>query len=194
MAGIDISKVLVGAPDQGVTGAIFDAPVGTPLPQSATAQLDGKFSSSGYVDKDGVTLAIDRSTTEIPDWSLKTIRAVLEKFKATLSWNESQMSKESLGHAFGEGCVHVEKATADHGERTKLDVRAELPPVRSWVVNMKDGKARMRIVVPLGQVTDVDELKFVANDAIKLPITLTTYLDEHGTNVYIYTDDGVVTK
>lgn len=191
---LNVSKVLVGAPDQMVTGAILDAPVGTPLPQSATAQLDGKFSSSGYVDKNGVTVAIDRSTTEIPDWSLKTIREVLEKFKAALSWNESQMSKESLGHAFGEGCVHVEKATADHGERIKLDVMAELPPVRSWVVNLKDGKARMRIVVPLGQVTSVDELKFVANDAIKLPITLTTYPDEHEVNVYIYTDDGVVTK
>lgn len=191
---LDVSKVLVGAPDQMVTGAILDAPVGTPLPQSAAAQLDGKFSSSGYVDKDGVTVAIDRSTTEIPDWSLKTIREVLEKFKASLSWSESQMSKESLGHAFGEGCVHVEKATTDHGERIKLDVRAELPPVRSWVVNLKDGKARMRIVVPLGQVTSVDELKFVANDAVKLPITLTTYPDEHEVNVYIYTDDGVVTK
>lgn len=191
---LDVSKVLVGAPDQMVTGAILDAPVGTSLPESATAQLDGKFSSSGYVDKDGVTVAIDRSTTEIPDWSLKTIREVLEKFKATLSWSESQMSKESLGHAFGEGCVHVEKATAAHGERIKLDVMAELPPVRSWVVNLKDGKARMRIVVPLGQVTSVDELKFVANDAVKLPITLTTYPDEHEVNVYIYTDDGVVTK
>jgi len=57
---------------------------------------------------------------------------------------------------------------------------------------MKDGAARVRIVVPDGQVTNVDEIDFVANDAVKLPLTLTTYPDDSGNNIYIYVDDGLV--
>jgi hypothetical protein len=38
----------------------------------------------------------------------------------------------------------------------------------------------------------VDEIDFVANDAVKLPLTLTTYPDDSGNNIYIYVDDGLV--
>ncbi len=191
MAGIDVSKVLVGAPDQKITGAISDAPLGTKLPTDATTQLDSGFNSSGYVSQDGVEVATDRSTNDIKDWSGNTVRKILESFDGTIAWSEIQMSYESLCHAFGADNVQKVPATAEHGEQIIVKINASLPSARSWVFNMKDGKARIRIVVPNGQVTAVDTLKFAASDAIALPLTLSCYPDENGDSIIIYTDDGV---
>lgn len=189
---LDVSKVLVGAPDQKTTGAISDAPVGTKLPESALDALDKAFTSSGYVSEDGISLATDRSTNDIKEWGGATVRKILESFDSTISWSEIQMSYESLCHAFGSENVKKAPATSDHGEQVTLAVNASLPPARSWAFKMKDGKARILIVVPNGQVTSVDEMSFAASSAIALPLTLSCYPDAKGNSIYIHTDDGVV--
>lgn len=188
---IDVTKVLVGAPDQKTTGAISDAPVGSKLPTDAVSALDKAFQSSGYCSEDGVSLTMDKSTTDIKDWSGKVIRKLLESFDGTLSWSEMQMSYESLCHAFGEANVEKTDATDKTSLKITVKIRGDLPPERSWTFNMKDGNTRVRIVVPRGQVTAIDEVTFVSNDAVKLPITLTTYPDDAGYNMYMYIDDGV---
>lgn len=190
MPGIDVSKVLVGAPDQKTTGAVLDAPVGTKLPETASEKLAEGFASSGYVGDGGVSLTMDRSTKDIKDWSGSTVRKLLESFDGTLSWSEIQMSHEALCHAFGEGNVHRTPATKEHGEQMKVDVNSSLPPARAWVFNMKDGNARVRIAVPNGQVTSVDSITFASSDAIGLPLTLSCYPDETGNSIYVLLDDG----
>ncbi len=194
MGALDVTKVMVGAPDQKTTGAILDAPVGSKLPASASEELDDAFVSSGYVSDDGLALTMDRSTNDISDWSKNTIRKLIESFDSTIKWSEMQMSYESLCHAFGADHVTKTPATAEHGEQIKVSIGADLPPARAWAFKMKDGKARILIVVPNGQVTSIDEIDFVANDAVKLPITLSCYPDASGNSIYIYTDDGVFTK
>lgn len=189
---LDVSRVMVGTPDQKTTGAISDAPVGTALPTSAADELSSAFTSSGYVSSDGLSLSVDRSTSDIQDWSGNTVRKLLESFDSTLSWSEMQMSKEALIHAFGEANVSVTPATSGHGEQIAVQIGAELPEVRSWVIRMKDGSNRMMVVVPKGQVTEIDEITFAASDAIALPLTLSTYPDDNGVNVYVYFDDGTV--
>jgi hypothetical protein len=57
---------------------------------------------------------------------------------------------------------------------------------------MKDGDARVLIVVPDGQVSETGEVSFVKSSALTWPVTLTTYPDADGVNVYIYLDDGTV--
>lgn len=190
---MDVSKILVGAPDQLTTGAIFDAPLGTKLPTAASEALDAKFTASGYCSDDGLSLTPDRSTDKLDDWSGNSIRQLLKSFDATLKWSEMEMSYRSLCHAFGAENVTLVAATQQHGEQIKVAINANLPEPRSWVFNMKDGKNRMRVVVPNGQVTSVDEIDFVSSDAIKLPITLSCNADSEGNKVYIYTDDGKVT-
>lgn len=189
---VDVSRVLVGTPDQKTTGAIMDAPIGTALPTSASADIDAAFASSGYVSEDGVSLTTDRSTADLKDWAGNTVRKVLESFDGTIKWSEMQMSKESLSHAFGEENVKVTAATEDHGEQIAVEIGAELPEARSWVFKMKDGSKKMLIVVPNGQVTELDDITFVSNEAIALPLTLACYPDSDGVSIYFYLDDGKV--
>ena len=53
---VDASKVLVGALDQATTGAVLDAPVGTPIPTDLNSALNAAFKDSGYISSDGITL------------------------------------------------------------------------------------------------------------------------------------------
>lgn len=191
MAALDVSKVLVGAPDQKTTGAVLDAPLGTKLPTSATEELDNAFTSSGYVSEDGLALKTDRSTNDIKEWSGSVVKKLLDSFDGTITWSEMQMSYEALCHAFGTSAVTKTTATTEHGEQVTLAINSAMPEARSWAFRMKDGNARILIVVPNGQVTSVDEIDFVSSDSVKLPITLSCYPDSSGNSIYIYVDDGV---
>ncbi len=189
---IDVTRVLVGAPDQLATGAILDAPVGSKLPTDAVSAVDKAFSDSGYVSEDGLSLKTDKSTTSIKDWSLTSVRKLLDEFEAVISWSEIQMSYESLCHAFGTENVKKTPANNQHGEQISVSVNASLPDPRAWVFNMKDGKNRTRIVVPNGQVTSLDEIAFQAAEVMALPLELSCYPDAAGNVIYIYFDNGEV--
>lgn len=189
----DASKVLVGTPDQKVTGAIMSAPVGTPLPQTIDDQLDQAFiqGDSGYVSSDGLTLTPDASTTDINEWGGALVRRVLETFTGTLAWSYIQTSLAELRNTFGDNNVEVTApATAEHGEQIRVSVGARLPERKSWIFRMKDGNARIMIVVPDGQPTSWDDITFAATDAVAWPISLATYPDEQGNSIYILLDDG----
>ena len=192
------SDVRIGAPDQKVTGAIKHAPIGTTLPSlssitKASVTIDGAFTGDEYVSEDGLTLAPSVSTTDIKDWSGATVRKVLESFDGTLNWTMISTNEGAMGVAFGAEHVTASAATATHGAQTRTELGAHLPERQSWVFLMKDGDARIVIVVPDGQVTEVGEVTFASNSAVGWAVTLSTYPDENGENIYIMTDDGVVT-
>lgn len=189
--------VRVGAPDQKTTGAIKHAPIGTALPTlssiaKAGVTLDQAFEGDEYVSEDGLTMTPSMSTTEIKDWSGSTVRKVLESFDGTLSWKMISTNAGSLGVAFGEDKVNANAATATHGNQVSAALGAHLPDAQSWVFLMKDGDARIVIVVPNGQVTEVGEVTFAANEAVGWEVTLSCYPDTDGECIYIYTDDGEV--
>ena len=193
------SDVRVGAPDQKTTGAILHAPIGTTLPTlssitKAAVTIDQAFTGNEYVSEDGLTLAPSVSTTDIKDWSGATVRKVLESFDGTLSWTMISTNAGAMGVAFGASHVTTSAATATHGAQTRTELGAHLPDSQSWVFLMKDGDARIVIVVPNGQVTEVGEVTFASNSAVGWQVTLSTYPDAYGECIYIMTDDGVVTS
>ena len=191
---VNADQVRVGTPDQLTTGAILSAPTGTTLPTSASDELDEGFVDSGYVSADGLTLAPDMSTADINEWGGALVRRLLETFDGTLSWSHLETNENSLKNAFGDANVTVTPADSTHGKQIKVAIGASLPEVKSWAFKIKDGAERILIVVPRGQVTTVDEISFVSNDAIMWPVTLSTYPDSYGHCIYIYTDDGQVVK
>lgn len=190
--------VRIGAPEQRTTGAIKYAPIGTTLPSlsditAAGVTLDQAFTGDEYVSEDGLTLTPSMSTTEIKDWSGSTVRKVLESFDGTLSWTMISTNESAMGVAFGADYVEANAAAKTHGKQTRVSLGAHLPEAQSWVFLMKDGDARIVILVPNGQVTEVGEVTFAANAAVGWNVTLSCYPDESGECIYIMTDDGVVT-
>ena len=189
--------VRIGAPDQKTTGAIKHAPVGTTLPTLSdilvsAVTLDPAFTGNEFVSQDGLTLTPAMSTTEIRDWSGSTVRKVLESFDGTISWTMISTNKEALSIAFGESNVTFVTASTAHGAQVQAALGAYLPDEQAWVFLMKDGDARIVVVVPDGQITDVGEVTFAANAAVGWAVTLSCYPDADGNSIYIMTDDGEV--
>ena len=191
--------VRIGAPEQKTTGAIKHAPIGTTLPTLASiaasgVTLDQAFTGDEYVSEDGLTLAPSKSTTDIKDWSGAVVRKVLESFDGTLSWTMISTNAGALGVAFGAQNITTEDASRTHGNQVAAALGADLPDPESFVFLMKDGAARIVIVVPKGQVTEVSEVTFASNAAVGWGVTLSCYPDSDGKSIYIYTDDGEVTS
>ena len=192
------SDVRIGAPEQGVTGAIKHAPLGTAIPtladiKKAGVTLNQAFAGDEYVSEDGLTLAPSMSTTEIKDWSGATVRKVLESFDGTLSWTMISTNQGALSIAFGSNHVTANAAGTDHGAQVQAALGAYLPEEQAWVFLMKDGDARIVIAVPDGQITEVGEVTFASNAAVGWNVTLSCYPDTSGNSIYIMTDDGVTT-
>ena len=187
---VDAKSVLVGAPDQAVTGAVNYAAIGTTLPTSAGAALTG-FTDAGYVSQDGLTLTPEYSTTDINDWSGATVRTILETFTGEISWTFIQTSEAELKALIGEDNVTVTPATVSHGTQLAISMGAELAPERSYAFKMKDGDAKVLIVAPNAQIIPDGDISFVANDAISWGCKLSCHPDATGKSIYIYTDDGV---
>lgn len=187
-------NVLAGRPDQAVTGAILSTTTlvterPTDLFNLDLAQL--KLVDSGYVGDAGLTLSVKRSTTDIKDWSQAIVKKILSEFSGTLKWSHLEVSEQAMKNFFGENNVTFEKNNSSHGNRLTAKLRADELPHKTWAFRMKDGDAKIVIWVPDGQVTEADDITFAANDAIKLPVTLTCYPDKEGNSLYIATDDGV---
>lgn len=188
---VNAQNVLVGAPDQKTTGAILSAPLETELPDSPLTAPDPAFKSSGYISEAGLTLTPERSTATIKDWSGAVIRQILEEFNGTLAWEHLETNQESLENYFGDENVTIAAATADTGEQMTAVLGAFELPRKSYLFRIKDGKRRVLIKVPDGQVTEQGEVAFTKTGAILWPVTLATFPDADGNNIYIITDDGV---
>ena len=74
----DVMNVTAGKPKVG--GAIFCAPVGTPLPTSTTDELNPAFSNLGYCSDDGLTNSTNLEVEEIKAWGGTTV-LVIQKSK-----------------------------------------------------------------------------------------------------------------
>ncbi len=195
---VDNKKVLIGTPDQTTTGAILCAPVGTDIPTleditPSAVTLDPAYKDAGYVSSDGLTLTPDISTNDITDWSGAIVRRVLETFDGTIAFTLIQTDETAFKMALGDAHVTAKAADTTHGNQLEARFGAYLPEQKSWVFKMKDGSARILIVVPNGQVTAMDEVAFNATDAIGWALTVSCYPDSTGTCIYVLTDDGQVT-
>lgn len=190
--GVNSKDVFVGAPDQLVTGAILTGPETDVIPATIDAFVATGLDDSGYVGEDGVTITPTESTESIKDWSLKVIRKILTEFDATIKWSHLALDEFALKNYMGDDNVDITAATPSKGTLTRAAIAGEMRPVKAWYFKIKDGDRRALVMIPHGQITERGDIALLASSAISLPVTLTTYPDAAGKNVYIFLDDGVV--
>ena len=189
---IDATKVIIGAPNQKTTGAIKCGPVGTELPTDSSTALDAAFLDGGYVSDSGVEFDGKFSTNDIVDWNGDTVRSLVKSAECSVSWDSIQMDERDIKNTFGDDHVTVTAATTTKGTEYAVHVDSKLPAARSWVIDMADGSAIARIVIPNGQNIPDIKMSFKSSDVIKFPVALTCYPDSAGNKVYFYLNDGTV--
>ena len=190
MAGIKSTQVYTPVPDQSsTTGAVAVAPTSTTAPTDATTALPQAWDTGGYVSEDGITLSVSKSFNQIRDWSHATVKSVLSEYDGAITVNFLQVDEFAAKRVFGTSNVTKTAATTTKGELIKVSIGTDLPPVESWCFNMKDGDARVRVYVPKGQITEVNEMAFTT-DGVIVGGTLTTDDDGTGHSIYVFFDDG----
>lgn len=191
--GLNAKKVYAPTPVQdATTGAVAVAPVGTAKPTGAREALPAAWNSGGYVDENGLSVTVTRSTTAIHDWSKAVVRNLLSEFAGMLAIGFLQVDEFAAKRVFGDGNVTIIPATQNASEVMTVAIGAELPPIEAWCFSMKDGNARVRVVVPRGQITEVNQVDFKPDAGNVIGGTLTAYDDGTGHSIYFIYDDGEV--
>lgn len=172
------ADVLVGKP--AVTGGALIADVGTTLPTDATTALNAAFFGVGYVSEDGLTQSINADTQEIKAWGGDIVRRVQTTHDVTYHLTMIETTDLTLAAYYGD----------DNVSAGTVELVAGDLPYKSWVFEIDDvaNGAKVRVVVPNGQITARGDVVFKDDTALGYDVTITAYPDNTGVKAYIYTD------
>jgi hypothetical protein len=185
-----VSNVVSGKPL--TTGGLLIAPQGTALPTDAAAAPNVLFVGAGYIGEDGVTEATDRSTDKIRAWGGDTVKIVQSEFSVTYQFSFIEaLNSGALKAAYGDDNVVTTDGTPTTGTLNTVKINSKTLPHKSLVFEIRDGLAKIRIVVPDGQVTEVGEVTYNDSDVVAYQVTVEAFPDASGNNAYKYLDDGV---
>lgn len=173
----------VSAAKPKVNGAVFNAPLGTTLPTTATETLNAAFAALGYVSDAGVANANSPKTTNVKAWGgdvvLITEDEKPDTFKLTLI---EGLNVEVLKTVYGDDKV---SGTLETGISIAADA-GELEE-KSWVVDMLlRGNVAKRIVIPRGKLSNLEEIAYRDNEVIGYGITIACLPDSSGKSHYEY--------
>lgn len=162
------------------SGAIFHAPLATTLPTTAFTALNAAFKDVGYVSEDGVTESQGAESNPIKAWGGDTVRTVQTAHNVTYRFSMIETNDESVALFYGNGTAASHVINGDVLEH------------QEFVLDMLDGDAVIRIVIPDGQITERGEVVYASGGAMLYPVTITCYPDDSGNKAYKYIDaDGV---
>lgn len=150
------------------TGMFYHAPAGTALPSSLTTSLDSKWKHVGDVSDAGITLALNKSVTNLRNWANKIKRSIMTDHSETVQAPIMDTTEESLKTVVGEKNV-----TKANGVISVNLSDGDLPKQEAYLFIMKDGDDMMAIGCSYGQITAVDNVSFTPSDAIKWTPTIT---------------------
>lgn len=169
------TNVSAGKPKIG--GAIFTAPVGTPLPTNAVDALDSAFRGLGYVSEDGTTNATAIESEKIKAWGGDTVLVIQKSKEDTFKYKLIEaLNKDVLGYVYGEDNVSGE---VDSG--LTIHVNSSDVPERSIVIDMiLRGNVLKRIVIPDCKISDVAEIVYNDSDPVGYETTVDCIPDENG--------------
>lgn len=190
-ANLNVGQILAASP-VAATGGLYRAPLGTTLPTDTTTAIAAPFNGLGYVDEDGVTLAIDRPNTPAYAWGGLKVAALQQHFNPSLSFKLMQvLDPDNMKAVFSDSNVTVTAATVSSGTITTVAINGLLNVNSTWVVSGFYQSETFRIAVPNARVTSTRDIKFTHKALAMYDCTLEMFPDSSGNSMYYITDDGV---
>ena len=179
---MDTKNVTPGKPR--VTGAIFRAPAGTPVPTDAISQLDPAFKELGYVNDQGVRNANTAEKTKVYAWGGSAVlESTIQKPDDWIFTLIEALNPEVLKTVYGDANVIV----SEDGKQISVMATAEDLAEFILVIDMAlTNNALKRIVIPKGVLSNVAEIAYVDNQPIGYNITVSAYYDASGKSHYEY--------
>lgn len=181
----DAKLTSVGKPKIG--GAIFRAPVGTPLPTDTVAELNEAFVCLGYCGEDGLSNETEREKEEIKAWGGDVVLTPTTSKKDTFKFKLLEiLNEEVLKVVYGDSNVTGTLSTGIAVKENNAPQAAS-----SWVAELllNDGAVK-RIVIPNAAVTEVGEVVYKDDEEIGYETTIMATADAQGNTHYEYIKKG----
>ncbi len=174
-------NVTAGKPNP--AGAIFSAPVGTPLPTSTADTLNAAFKPLGYVAEDGLTNGTNLTVNKIKAWGGDTVLVIQASKEDTFKYKLIEIKNVDV-------CKHVygsDNVTGDLDTGIVIKVNNDDVEEQSIVIDMilRDNTAK-RIVIPQGKVSAVGDIVYSDGEAAGYDTTLDCTPDSDGNTHYEY--------
>jgi hypothetical protein len=171
-------------------GNVYVAPVGTTLPTTPTAALNGPWVNLGLISEDGASMSVSPDIQTHRAWQRRQpVRRELVGQDISVSFALEQWNADSVKLAFGGGTVTgPSSGVYTYTFPDDDDALDE----RSLVIDWQDGASRLyRAVFTQGNVTDAVETSFQRSGMSLLPITFeVNATDAGGAPGFIYTNDS----
>lgn len=184
------ANVLSGKPL--ASGGVLIGPLGTAAPADATTALNAAYLPAGYIHEDGLTEAIERAIEKIKAWGGDTVKVVQTEHGVQYKFTFIEtLNSTVLGAVYGVANVTTTAASSTKGTLHKVKLNGAELPHQAFVFEVKDGKARIRIAVADGQITEVGEITYSDADVIAYPVTVECFPDANGDKAIKFIDDGI---
>ena len=155
------------------TGMFYHAPAGTALPTDPTAAIPNTWTHVGDVSDAGITLALNKSATNLKNWANKIKRVIMTDHSETIQSPIMDTVEEALKTVVGASNV-----TTASGVITVNLSDGDLPEQEAFLWVMKDGDDMMMIGCSYGQVSAVDNVTIAPGAAINWTPTITAMGDD----------------
>lgn len=170
-----IDAIRTGAPVTATGGVLFGEVGAAELPTDATTAPGDSFIRGGYIGEDGVTRTIDASDDKIRAWGGDTVKIVRTEHSITYTWQFLESANaEVLRLINGDENVTVDAATG----AVSVSQTSQVPPRRSFILDMFDDGTPLREVIPNGQLTSSGDVSFVHSDVIRYEVTVEAFPEE----------------
>lgn len=182
-------NVLVGKPK--ATGGVRYGRGVTDFPSDASTPLSVALKDAGYVSEDGLVETIDASDDKIKAWGGDIVKIVRTEHSVSYTFTLIESANaDALKLMFGEKNVKIVNATSDHGKQITVDKTATMVPRATFVFDMLDGDAFVRVLVKDGQPAISGDISFTDGDVIGYEVTVEAFPDENGVKSILMVDDG----
>lgn len=162
-------------------GAIWVAPVGSPIPTDPSAPLDASFLCAGYLLKGGVTNANDRSSTNIVAYGGDIVAVASSDDVSTFAFTLIETNDVSMGMYRGKSNV----STTGNVRTVKYNSK-DLDHYAMVIELLSTSGLKRRIVGGDSQVTQRGNIVYQDEDASAMPVTMTCFPDSNGNKALEY--------
>lgn len=166
-------------------GWCTDLGAATPaVPATFDEEPAAAFHALGAISEEGLTYGFDEDSQEFLAWGQLTpyrqqITRSLRTFQATLWETNRAICKSAM---FRQPLANV--LTGGDGTFSFEETATPTPDRRAWIFDVLDGPTMERFYVPVGEITDRDDVAFTSDEIAGYNVTITAYADNSGVTVY----------
>lgn len=147
----------------GVSGTMYRAPKGTPLPTDATTPLPDAWKSVGYIGEDGLTFSEDTDTTSITEMSGNAVKTMVSSYSETVQFVMIETNEHSLKERYGDKNVTWDDAKHAYSFAHRIPDGEGCPHV---IEIMKTNGYVERTVIPDGAPSEFGDIQYHGSDGV----------------------------